>query len=80
MARRHGVDNLRVFGSVARGHDNKGSDLDLLVDLELGRSLLDLGGLLTELEEFLGCKVDLVTEEGLHWYVRESILQEARPL
>jgi hypothetical protein len=54
--------------------------LDLLVDLEEGRSLLDLGGLLMDLQELLHRKVDVVTEKGLHWYIRDKILQEAKPL
>jgi predicted nucleotidyltransferase len=80
LAERRGVTNLRVFGSVGRGEDTKHSDLDLLVDLKRGRSLLDLGGLLMDLQELLGCKVDLVTEGGLHWYIRDKIVREARPL
>lgn len=68
------------FGSVARGEDNSQSDIDFLVDLEKGRSLLDLGGALVKLQELLGCKVDIVTERGLHWYLREKIMKEAQPL
>ena len=80
LSRRHGVEKIRIFGSFARGEASDSSDLDLLVDLEQGRSLLDLGGLLTELEELLGRKVDIATEKGLHWYLRDKILKEARPL
>jgi uncharacterized protein len=50
------------------------------VDLEQGRSLLDLGGLLIDLERLLGRKVDIVTEKGLHWYLREKVLKETKPL
>ncbi|MGD9946841.1 MAG: nucleotidyltransferase family protein [Desulfobulbus sp.] len=78
IARTHGLFNLRVFGSVARGEDTIQSDIDFLVDLETGRSLLDIGGALVQLEKLLGCKVDIVTEQGLHWYLREKILKEAR--
>ena len=79
-AARHGARNLRVFGSVARGEAGPGSDLDLLVDVEPGRSLLDLGGLLMELQELLGCRVDVVTEAGLRERLRERVLREAVPL
>ncbi|PIP47256.1 MAG: nucleotidyltransferase [Deltaproteobacteria bacterium CG23_combo_of_CG06-09_8_20_14_all_51_20] len=80
VARAHGLVNVRIFGSVARGEDTAQSDIDLLVDLEKGRTLLDLGGALMKLQELLGRKVDIVTERGLHWYLREKILAEARPL
>ena len=80
VARAHGLVNVRIFGSVARGEDNAQSDIDLLVDLEKGRTLLDLGGALVQLQDLLGRRVDIVTERGLHWYLREKILREARPL
>lgn len=80
LAARHGARNVRVFGSVARGDSGPHSDIDLLVDLEPGRSLFDLGGLLVDLESLLGRKVDLVTENGLHWFIRDRVLQEAVPL
>ena len=77
IATRHGAYNLRIFGSVARGDFDEKSDVDFLVDMEQGRSLLDLGGLLMDLQELLGCKVDVVTEEGLRPRIRESVLKEA---
>ena len=80
VAREHGLLNIRVFGSVARGEDTPESDIDFLVDLEKGRSLFDLGGALIKLQDLLGRKVDIVTERGLHWYLRDKILKEARPL
>jgi uncharacterized protein len=80
LAQRHGANNLRVFGSVARGEANENSDLDLLVTWEPGRSLLDHAGLVQDLQELLGVKVHLGTEKSLHWYVRERILREATPL
>lgn len=80
VARTHGLANIRVFGSIARGEGSLHSDIDLLVDLEKGRSLLDLGGAAIKLQELLGRKVDIVTERGLHWYLRDKILKEARPL
>lgn len=76
-ARRRGAVNVRVFGSVARGSAGRGSDIDFLVDLEPGRSLLDLGGLLMDLEEVLGAPVDVVTEKGLRPRLRDRVLSEA---
>ena len=80
VAQQHGIVNIRIFGSVARGEDNPQSDIDLLVDLEKGRTLFDLGGALVKLQDLLGRKVDIVTERGLHWYLREKIMEEAKPL
>ena len=77
---RRGARNIRVFGSVARGEARPDSDLDLLVDLEPGRNLLDLGGLLMDLRELLGCEVDIVTEKGLRERIRKRVLEEAVPL
>ena len=77
---RYGATNVRVFGSAARGEAGPESDIDLLVDLEPGRSLFDLGGLLMELQALLSCEVDVVTEQSLHWYIRDRILSEARPI
>jgi predicted nucleotidyltransferase len=77
---RYGARNVRVFGSVARGEAGDGSDLDLLVEFEPGRTLLDQAGLVVELEELLGREVDVVTEGGLYWLLRRRILKEARPV
>ncbi len=71
---------MRLFGSVARGEAGPNSDLDFLVDLEPGRSLLDLGGLLMDLQRLLDRKVDVVTEAGLRPRIRPRILKEARSL
>jgi predicted nucleotidyltransferase len=76
-ARKYGASNVRVFGSVARGEADEKSDIDLLVDLEKGRSLLDLAGLLVDLEELLGCKVDVVPEDSLRQRIRDRVLKEA---
>ncbi|MEW6172328.1 MAG: nucleotidyltransferase family protein [Bacillota bacterium] len=80
IAARHGAYNVRIFGSTARGEAGPGSDVDFVVDLEPDRSLFDLGGLLMDLQALLGCKVDVVTEQGLHWYIRDQILAEAKQL
>jgi predicted nucleotidyltransferase len=76
-AAKYGAYNVRVFGSIARGEADEKSDIDLLVDMEPHRSLLDLGGLLTDLENLLGCNVDVVTEKGLRDRIRERVLKEA---
>lgn len=76
-AERYGATNLRVFGSVARGEADADSDFDILVDLEPGRSLFDLGGLLMELREILNSDVDVVTEQGLRERIRERVISEA---
>ena len=68
---------MRVFGSVARGEADEKSDIDLLVDMEPGRILLDLIGLLMDLEALLGCKVDVVTVKALRECIRERVLKEA---
>lgn len=80
IAAQYGACNLRIFGSVARGEADSHSDLDILVDLEPGRSLLDLGGMLMDLQDLLGCRVDIVTEGGLRDRIRARVLQEAVPL
>lgn len=77
IAAKHGAYNVRIFGSVARNEADSASDLDLLVDMEPERSLLDLGGLLMDLQELLGCQVDVVTEKGLRGRIRERVLREA---
>ncbi|MBI4963489.1 MAG: nucleotidyltransferase family protein [Desulfomonile tiedjei] len=80
VAARHGAGNVRIFGSVARGESDEKSDLDLLVTMEAGRSLLDHAALLIELQDLLGCEVDVVSEKGLRPRMRERVLKEAIPL
>jgi predicted nucleotidyltransferase len=80
IAAKHGARNVRVFGSVARGEATEASDLDLLVNLESGRSLLDLCALGNALEDLLGRRVDVLTEPALSPYLRDRILREAVPL
>jgi predicted nucleotidyltransferase len=80
LARRHGARSVRVYGSVARGQATDGSDLDLLVEWEPDRSLLDVVGLKQDLEDLLGVTVDIGSERGLHWFIRDEVLREAVPL
>jgi hypothetical protein len=80
LAAKHGAHKVRIFGSVARGEADASSDIDFLVEMEPDRSLFDLGGLLMDLQELLGCKVDVVTEKGLRQRIRERVLSEAVPL
>jgi predicted nucleotidyltransferase len=77
---KYGARNVRVFGSVARGDADEHSDIDLLVEFDTERSLLDHAGLWLELQELLGVKVDVVSERGLKARIRERVLQEAIPL
>lgn len=80
LSSQRGAYNVRIFGSVARGEALDDSDIDFLVDLEPDRSLLDLGGLLMDLQRLLGCRVDVVTEQGLRERVRQNVLRDAKPL
>ena len=80
IAGKYGAHRVRIFGSVARDEADNQSDVDFLVDLDPGRSLLDLGGLQFELEALLGCPVDVVTERGLKPRIRERVLREAVPV
>jgi predicted nucleotidyltransferase len=77
---RYGARNVRVFGSLARGEADEQSDIDLIVEFEPGRSLLDHAGLWLELQELLGVKVDVVSSRGIKARIRERVLQEAIPL
>jgi predicted nucleotidyltransferase len=80
IVNRHGGRNARVFGSWARGEANPDSDLDILIDLESGRSLLDIVAIKQDLEDLLGCPVDVVTEAAVSPYIREQVLNEAASL
>jgi predicted nucleotidyltransferase len=80
VAGRYRVVNPRVFGSVLRGEDKDGSDLDLLVDPLPGTTLFDLGGLQDELEQLLGLRVDVRTPKDLPANFRAQVLAEAKPL
>lgn len=80
IARRHGAENVRVFGSVARGDAGPEGDIDLLVDAGPVTSPWFPAGLVADLEALLGVQVDVVTERGLYWLLRRRILREAKPL
>lgn len=80
LAKRYGAKNIRVFGSRVRGDHTSRSDIDFLLELEPGRSLLDHVALWQDLEELLDCKVDVVTEKSLHPALKNKILKEAIPL
>jgi hypothetical protein len=77
IVKRHGGRNVRVFGSQARGEGAPDSDVDILIDLESGRSLLDIVAIKQDLEDLLGCSVDVVTEASVSPYMRQHVLSEA---
>jgi predicted nucleotidyltransferase len=77
IAAQHGARNVRLFGSVARGEARPDSDIDVLVEFEPGRTLLDRIGLMQDLEDLLGRKVDVVTEKALHRMIRQQVLEQA---
>ncbi len=80
IAKKHGVTNVRIFGSMARDDADENSDVDLLVLPLPGTSLMDLGGVLMDAQELLGRPVDVVSERALHPALREQVLREAIPL
>lgn len=80
IAQKHGAYNIRIFGSVARGEAHPGSDLDLLIDMEPDRSLLDHVALIQDFEAYLGCRVDVVTERSLKERLKKRILTDSIPL
>ncbi|MBL8179655.1 MAG: nucleotidyltransferase family protein [Bryobacterales bacterium] len=77
VAARHGATRVRVFGSFARGDSSSNSDIDLLVELAHGRSLLDLVAIKQDLQDLLGRRVDVVTERSLSPYFRDAVCREA---
>jgi hypothetical protein len=80
LADEYGATDIRVFGSVARGEADEASDIDLLVRMEPGRSVFDIGGLLMDLEALLGRRVDIVTERGLRPRIRAQVVRDAVPI
>jgi len=77
---KHGARNVRVFGSFARGEAGADSDVDFLVDVGPEHTPWFPGGLLMDLQDLLGRRVDIAEPDGLHWYIREKVLKEAVPL
>jgi predicted nucleotidyltransferase len=77
LAALHGCRNVRIFGSVATGENRPDSDVDLLVDLEPGRTLFDLGGFLTDLRDLLRIEVDVHDARCIHPYIRKRVFAEA---
>ncbi len=77
LAAKHGARNVRVFGSIVRGDDTPDSDVDFLVEVGPNRSFFFPGGLVADLEDLLGRRVDVVTEKGLHSFIRDRVLKEA---
>lgn len=80
IAKRYGAQDIRIFGSVARGEASESSDLDLIVRFEPGRSLFDHGGLIMDLRDLLGVKVDVISEGGMRPRFRRHVMKEAVPL
>lgn len=80
LATKHGASNVRLFGSVARGEDREGGDVDFLVDMQETSSLFDLIGLQQDMERVIGRKVDVLTPNGINRYLKDRILGEATPL
>ncbi len=80
IAAKYGANNIRIFGSVARGDAKENSDIDFLMDIEAGHSLLHRISLIQELEDLLNCKVDVVKPQLLHETIKEQVLKESIPL
>jgi len=80
LAQQWGAYNIRIFGSVARGDAGPNSDVDFLVTFEPNRSLFDHGGLLTDLQNLLNCKVDVMSEKGMRQRLRDHVFKDAVPL
>ena len=80
IAKRHGAHSVRLFGSLRRGEADEIGDIDLLVELEDGVTLLQHAAMVRELEELMGCQVDVVSERGLRSRIRDRILEEAIPI
>lgn len=80
LAARHGASNIRVFGPVAHSTADQNCDIDFLVDLEKGRCLFDLGGLLMDLQQLFDRNVNVATEKDLHWFIKDRVLHEAKPI
>ena len=77
---KHGALNVRVFGSFDWGEAGPDSDVDFLIDVGPNHTPWFPGGLLMDLQDLLGRRVDIAEPDGLHWYIREKVLKEAAPL
>lgn len=77
LASNYGINRVRIFGSAARGEATKNSDIDLLVNFSEGRTLFDLIAFKNDVEDLLNRKVDVVSENSLHWYIKDMVIQEA---
>jgi uncharacterized protein len=78
IASKHGAFNIRIFGSVARGEETENSDIDFLIDYDLNKiSPWFPGGLIMDLQDLLGCKVDVITAKSLHYFIKDKVLEEA---
>jgi predicted nucleotidyltransferase len=80
ICQKHGVSDLRVFGSLARGEGTEQSDVDFLVEVGPVHSPWFPAGFVADLEDLLGVPVDVVTRDSLHWFIKDRVLEEARPL
>lgn len=80
ISAKHGARNVRIFGSVVRGQATEGSDIDVLVHMDEDRSLLDQIALMHELEDLLGCKVDVVEDDAVYRQIRDRVLSESMAL
>ena len=81
IAAQHGAFNIRIFGSVARGEETETSDIDFLIDYDINKiSPWFPGGLICDLEDLLHRKVDVVAAKSLHYFIKDRVLQEAKPL
>jgi predicted nucleotidyltransferase len=80
IAKDCGLTDVRVFGSVARGEEREDSDIDILVHYGAGATIMKHAGFMSELEELLGRKVDVVEDKRLHWVIRDDVLREAKPI
>lgn len=80
LAATFGASSVRMFGSAARGEEHDGSDIDLLVDWSDQASLVDCVAFQQEVEKLIGTKVDIISSKSLHWFIRDTVLAEARPL
>jgi uncharacterized protein len=80
IAHHHGVIAIKIFGSVARNEDSANSDIDFIIETGKKRTPFFPGGFISDLEALLECRVDVVTVNALHWFIRDRVLKEAIPL